>query len=1047
MRHSRAAVPSSGYPPLTAAQHSLWYLDRLYPGSAVYNVPLAVRLSGPLDRLALERSLTSLAARHEALRTTFPVHEGAPYRHVAAPASVSLTVTESSGDAFAALLDGWALEPFDLAEGPLWRARVIRLGPEDHVLALQLHHIICDGWSVRLLFDELGEAYSGAEPRPPLEIPGPDGPVAGSSVQWWRDTLDEAPAALGFPPGARGSGPRSIDSASHRFTLAHDLIRTPPRTTPFVVLLAAYALVLGRATGRYDVVVGVPASTRSTPELEQVVGLFVTTVPVRVDLSGNPTFDGLVSRVRGALLAALDHQIPFDALVDGLRLPRDPAGLPLVQATFGFEPGSPACPRFAGLTATALPAPPLPAKFDLDAVVSLAADGSGDLDAEFGYATDLFGAPEVRDLASRFAGVLSRARDPRLRLADLIEDPPADVAEPARPTAVPVHELVARQALATPDAPAVADRTGTTTYRELVERARAIARELHQNGVRPGDVVAVSLPRGREVPAALLGVLMAGAAYLPLDPRHSDAHAAELIARVGARLVLTAESVAPVAGDSSGVGALLLSTVQSVAPGAGDSSRVGTQLLPTAQPMLPSTSDPSNTGHGPAYIIFTSGSTGAPKGVAVGHAALVNHAQAMRDRLALVAGDRVLQFAGIAFDVAAEEVFPTLLAGACVVVCPDPPAPAEFTEVVRRLDITVANLPSGYWQRWAATAPVVPALRLLVVGSEQVDPGALAAWCRTSAVPVLNAYGLTETTITALTHRVEPDFAGDIVPVGTPLAGVVARVLDPELRPVPPGVEGELYVGGVALADGYLGDPALTATRFIPDPYAHGARLHRTGDRARRRADGAVEVLGRADGQFKVDGYRVEPHQVEAALAAHPEVEQAAVTVHKGQDGTPRLCGYVVPRVPDDLRAQLAHRLPYHLIPASLTALPALPLTASGKVDRGALPAPVRGPASAGPPPRTPWERKLVALLRDLLGTAEIGVHDNFFDLGGNSLTLATLHLRLDAPVPLVVLYQHPTVAGLAGYLSDGHDRSIGADRPEAKAGLSRLAGLRQKQR
>ncbi|MDT8913181.1 AMP-binding protein [Amycolatopsis sp. PS_44_ISF1] len=1000
MRDSRTAP---GYPPLTPAEHALWYLDRLYPGSSLYHVPLAVLLTGPLDRAALTRSLTALAARHEAFRTTFPVREGKPYRHVARTASISLPLSVSTGDAFPALLDEWAREPFDLAGGPLWRTRLIRLGPEDHVLSLRLHHVICDGWSVRLLFEELGEGYSGAPPRPPLETPAAAEAVSESSLRWWSQTLDGVPAVLGLPPGARGSGPRSTASAVHRFRLAGGLVRTPPRTTPFVVLLAAYALVLGRATGRYDVVVGVPASTRSAPELEPLIGLFVTTVPVRIDLAGDPTFDVLVHRVRGALLAALDHQVPFDALVERLRLPRDPAGLPLVQATFGFEPGPPAGPELAGLTATALPAPLLPAKFDLDAVVSLAADGSGDLEAEFGYATDLLGAPEVRTLASRFAEVLRRARDPHRRLAELVDEPPAEAAEPARPTAVPVPELVLRQALSTPDAPAVAGRSGTSTYRELVAQAQALAGELRRHGVRPGEVVALSLARGPGVPAAVLGVLLAGAAYLPLDPRHTEAHAAELIERAGARLLLTDEGVKPLPGGGA------------------------------ARP-------------GSAYVLFTSGSTGRPKGVVVGHAALANHAQAMRDRLGLRPGDRVLQFAGLAFDVAAEEIFPTLLAGACVVVCPDPPAPAEFTAVLRRLEITVANLPSGYWQRWAAGAPSVPSLRLLVVGSEPVDPGALAAWCRGPAVPVVNAYGLTETTITALTHRIAPDFAGRSVPVGTPLAGVVARVLDPELRQVPPGVEGELYIGGVALADGYLGAPALTAARFVPDPGRRGARLHRTGDRARRHEDGTVEVLGRADGQFKVDGYRIEPHQVEAALTAHAEVEQAAVTVHKGSDGTPRLCGYVVPRVPDDLRAQLAQRLPYHLIPASLTALPVLPLTASGKVDRGALPAPGPGRASAAAPPRTPWERKLVTLLRELLGTEEIGVHDNFFDLGGTSLTLATLHLRLDAPVALVAFYQHPTVAGLAAYLSGGREREA-PPAPAAKAGLGRLAGLRRKQR
>jgi hypothetical protein len=335
-------------------------------------------------------------------------------------------------------------------------------------------------------------------------------------------------------------------------------------------------------------------------------------------------------------------------------------------------------------------------------------------------------------------------------------------------------------------------------------------------------------------------------------------------------------------------------------------------------------------------------------------------------------------------------------------------------------------------------------LRLLIVGSEPVDPSALATWCRTTGIPVINAYGLTETTITALCHEVSASFDDPIVPVGTPLNGVTAYVLDPELRPVPATIDGELYIGGVALANGYLGDPARTADRFVPDPYADGTRMHRTGDRARRRPDGTIEVLGRLDDQLKFNGYRVEPRQVEIALAAHPKITQAAATVHNGPDGTPRLCGYVVPGVPDDLRDHLAVLLPHHLIPTSLTALPTLPLTTSGKVDRAALPPPTFARAFTTAAPSTPWERRLATLWRDVLGVTELGVHDNFFDVGGNSAMLATLHRRLDMPIPLVELYQHPTIADLARHLSSAGTPPAAPQPSKTRQDLGRLAKLRR---
>ncbi|MFI6481779.1 amino acid adenylation domain-containing protein [Nonomuraea sp. NPDC050663] len=1016
-------------PPLTYAQRGLWLLDRLHPGSPQYNVPFAVRLRGPLDVEAMREALAGVVAAHETLRTVFPTHQGEPYQEVLPELAVGLALVEGAPE----LADGWAAEPFDLERGPLIRARLLRLGHDDHLLVVVLHHIVCDGQSMHLLFDELADRYSGRATQAVRALPYTEHaareremPVDPEEIDWWRDHLAGAPTSLDLPTDHRRPAVRGTAGGTHAFTLPEQLITEmgtlarSVRTTSFAVLTAVYAVLLGRLSGQRKLLVGTPFSGRLDPDLEPVIGLFVTTLPLRVDLSGDPAFVEVVRRVRGALLEVLGHQdTPFEALVDGLRLPRDPSRTPLVQAMLTFDGRRLAEPRFAGLAAEVSMLPTPTAKFDLDFMIN---KGVGeDFDVAVNYSAELFEPETIERLAERFvrlARAAVEAPETPIRLLPVLDDAERtavtggwSTTSGPYPDTRSVAELFAEQALRTPGAPAVEAEGVVLTYAELNRRSARVAAGLRAQGVGPEDVVGICLPRGLDYACAMLGVLRSGAAYLPLDPSHPAARRQALLEAARARTVIDV----PGAMDDD----VIWSVPKSVHPAA------------------------------LAYTIFTSGSTGEPKGVGVTHGALANHAQAIRDRFGLTADDRVLQFTNPVFDVAAEELYPTWLAGACVVLCPDPvPAPAALTSFLAAHRVTVANLPSGYWQEWAATVGHdVPGLRLVVIGSESVDAAAVARWARRVPIPLVNAYGLTETTITALAHQVRP---GDWnVPVGKPLPGLRALVLDGELEPVAPGVTGELYIGGAGLARGYLGRPDLTADRFVPDPYGEpGARLHRTGDRARWLADGTLELLGRADEQLKVHGHRIEPAEVEAALHGHPAVARAAVAAWEG-----RLVAYVAPAVPAGLRDYLAQRLPAHLVPTVLTPLAELPTTAGGKLDRRALPAPRLDHDRPVTPPRTELERLLAGLWSRALDLDPIGVHDNFFDLGGTSFSLATVHAglkeRLGGTIPLVTLYEHPTISALAAALdAPRHDAAPAPASGEGlRAGRARLRRRRTETR
>ncbi|MBS2532743.1 amino acid adenylation domain-containing protein, partial [Catenulispora sp. NF23] len=954
------APVQSPAPVATSAQRAVWLLDRVHPGSSLYNVPFAVHLIGPLDLVRLRSALTGIAARHAVLRTVFPAPGGIPRPVVQTAADVPMLHHDvralPPGDRMPAamrVLRGWAEEPFDLAVGPLFRTGVVKLDGQEHILGIFLHHIICDGPSIHLLFDELAALYAGGE-LPALPAQFADFAARQSSrvgldrgVAWWREHLADAPTKLTLPTRPAPAR-RSWAGATHTARLPAQLVRAAgelarrSRATPFMVMATAYAALVGKLAGMDELLLGTPVSERSAMEYEPLIGFFVNTVPLRVACDGSGSFRELLHRVRSETLNAAGHaDTPFESLVDALGIDHDPATTPLVQTMLTFEPRPLAEPRLQGLQARLLTLLPDAAKFDLDVMI-VRSPGSDDFDLHITYATALYDAETVARLAQRFQALLTAgladADTPLHRLPLLTEDERCDAVErwnaergeSAGKTEKPVfvHEWVARHARARPSAPALFVAERSVCYAELEEAASTVAAQLAQAGVVPGDTVAILLPRGLDLVAALLGVLKAGAAYLPLDPNHPPRQHSQVIEMAGARVGLADARTAARLAEACDIRVLTVDRGPRESRG---TTRPGPASAVSGRPAAEDL----------AYVIPTSGSTGEPKGVAVPHSALANHAEAARGRFDLGPDDRVLQFATIGFDVAAEELYPTWAAGGCVVLAPEPvPSPEELGAVLKAAAVTVVNLPASYWQQWVRViesgAEVPDSLRLLVVGSERVDPGALASWSARTGVRAINAYGLTETAITALTYDAGTAFAQDFVPVGTPLPGVRAYVLDTHLGQTPPGVIGELFIGGAGLARGYLGRPDSTAARFLPDPYAQvpGARMHRTGDIARRGRDGTIEVLGRSDDQIKIRGYRIEPGAVEAAICLHPGVAQAVVAAKPGPGGAPRLVGYVVPRtgsaVPLDLRAHLAARLPAYLVPSAFVPVTELPRAASG---------------------------------------------------------------------------------------------------------------------
>ncbi|PYQ62552.1 MAG: hypothetical protein DMF53_12725 [Acidobacteria bacterium] len=1015
--------------PASFGQRRLWLNDCLDPGRPTYNVPVALQVSGRLRPELLRAALAALTGRHETLRTAFGVEDGEPVQLISAALEPVFAVVDlgglPAGRREAEARRGLALEaerPFDLTRPPLLRTTLLTLGPDDHRLLLSLHHIVTDGWSLGILVRELLALYAaGAEGRPAglpeLPIQYADfaawqrqhlqGETLAVKLHRWRRRLEGAPEVLELPadhPRPRGSAGQAgalvpFEIAGPALAALRDLARAGGATL-FMAVLAGYQALLARWTGRHDLVVGVPVANRNRLETENVVGFFVNTLALRGDLGGDPAFRQILARVREVAVEAFAYEdLPLDLVVDELR-PEQRLHLPSqFQVALGFQP--PAVPEMAaaGLLLRPLTLHSQTAKFELSLQLSELPDrltGFWELDAaRFERAT-------VQRLSGHLARLLAGVvADPDRPLSALELLAPAERhqllvehndAATAYPREATLPGLFTAQAARTPDAPAVVSAAGVLTYRELARRAAGVARRLRALGVGPDDRVGVRLQRGAEMVVAFLGILQAGGAYVPLDPGYPEERLAFMAADAGLRTLLTAiEEIADEEAD------------------------------PPAPP-------PGLTADHLAYVIYTSGSTGRPKGVAVTHRAVV---RLVRDTnyIDLTPGDRVAQASNASFDAATFEIWGALLNGACLVILDRETtlAPDLFARALAEQRITALFLTTALFNLLANADPACfRTLSHLLFGGEAVDPTRVAAVLAAGPpARLLHVYGPTESTTFATWQTLDavpPD--AWTLPIGRPLANTRALLLDAGFQPVTIGAHGEVFLGDDGLARAYFGSAELTAERFVPDPCGFGERLYRTGDLARQRADGAIEFLGRRDSQVKIRGFRIEPVEVEAVLGTHPSVAECIVVPRRGAEGVGlTLTAYLVRRpgsalTPRQMRGHLKARLPEYMIPSAFVELGALPRTPNGKVDRAALPAPGSRAEAVFVAPRTPVEEVLAGLWASWLGAERIGAHDNFFDLGGNSLTATSLTAQARAvfqvEIPVRGLFESPTLSGFA---------------------------------
>jgi amino acid adenylation domain-containing protein/non-ribosomal peptide synthase protein (TIGR01720 family) len=1031
------------------AQERLWFLNELDPLVSAYTVPSVVRLRRRVDATRLRTILDEIVRRHEILRTTFPVVDGRPLQriHPSAPAAFAVVDLESTPAAerereLRRLVEAEVRHPFALGAGPLLRATLWRVGDADHVLAIVMHHIVCDGWSGDNVLAEVARLHRALECGEPPALPEPRVQYA-DFAEWqreraerltdqldhWIAVLRDPPPPLELPADRRRPAVRSQAGGKVELPLGDRTMAAIERlgraegATTFMIALTAFGAALHRWTGEEDLLVGVPVSDRTRPELEGLIGVFVNTLVLRLRFEGRPTFRQALRRVRRASLDAFaNRDVPFERLLAELGPDRSLAHTPLFQVMFSHRRAAYVADDGAALAFEPYPVDHRVARFDLTLYLVERPEGAR---LQLEYACDLFERATVRRMATHVKRLLQAgAATPDARISQL---PLLTAAERARVLRAPVrpggdvrtvlHERFAEQVRRTPDAVAVTAASGQMTYAGLDARAGVIARALRTLGVGPEDRVGVCVERDADLVAAVIGVLKAGGAYVGLDPGHPPARLAGLVADARPRALVAHGATRGLL--PRGMPVVLLDGLDASPAGAQPATRV-----------LPANA---------AYVSYTSGSTGRPKGVVVTHANVLRLFGAAG--LTFGPADVWSMAHSIAFDFSVWELWGALLHGGRVVVVPADVtrSPGDLHDLVSRERVSVLNqTPSAFAELLAADAerdPRALALRLVVFGGEALDAGLLRPWmARHPARPrLVNMYGITETTVHVTAHDASPADADGVGScIGVPLSDLGVRVLDREGEPAPPGVPGELHVAGAGLARGYLGRPALTAERFVPDPFAAapGARMYRSGDRGAVDRGGRLRYLGRVDDQVQIRGHRVEPAEVEAGVRRHPAVRDVAV-VARARDGQTRLIAYVAhggapAPAAADLRRVAAEVLPAHMLPAEWVTVERLPLTANGKVDRTALP-PADGERSSEAPyaaPRTDAERVLASIWAQVLDRGTVGIHDNFFDLGGDSiLAMRVVSRAREAGLSISArhIFEHQTVAELAPAASGAH--------------------------
>ncbi|MCY1667608.1 amino acid adenylation domain-containing protein [Rhizobium sp. SL86] len=1049
--------------PLSFEQERLWFLDRLEPMSAAYNIPVVLRLDGALDVAALTSAFDTIVARHESLRTGFAEIDGMPVQVIHDDRRMRLTIDEpADAGAIHVAIEAEAIRPFDLSRDCLIRARLLTAGPQSHLLVFVTHHIVSDGLSAGILMRELSAAYAafagGETPDlPALPVQYADyvlwqrktltDEAVASEAEHWRGALAGAPDALALPldrprPAVRRSAGASIPlSLPPEAAAAVATFARTAGTTPFIVLAAAWSALMGRWSGQDDIVFGAPAANRGAPELEGIVGFLVNTMVLRADLSGAPGLKTLAERLTARMGEAFAHtDLPFEKLVDALNPPRQPGLHPVFQTMVALQPAIPSHFAFGDLTAHAVPLPEATAKFDLTLVLTERENG---FSGAIAYATDIFERATVARMAAHYVTLLSaalKAPDVSVHRLPLLsqEERAALIAlgtgESRTVDRLPIPALFARHVSAQPDALAVIHGSRSLTFAALNRKANRLAHRLISLGVAPGQPVAVIVGRNERLPVAALAVMKAGGVYMPLDPGNPAERIAGVFETADPATIITDKASA------------------THLPSAGTSARPVIDLDafdwedgPDHDP-VESAGLIAITAADPAYIIHTSGSTGRPKGVVVSHGALVSLAEARLAHDPIGSGDRVAATLSIGFDVSIGQIVTPLLAGATVVVMDDPAglSGAEFWAALARDGVTHMNFSPTFLDA-AVEAPVPPglALRRLMLGGEAFQTAvARRIAAALPGVEIFNMYGPSETVIDATAYRFRGTETAATLPIGRPLPNYRVLILDAALEPVPHGITGEIYIGGASVAEGYLGRAKETAARFLPDPFGGpDDRFYRTGDLARWSADGAIEFIGRADSQVKIRGHRIELDEIAAALRAYPAVRSAAVVTAKRSQETV-LVAYAVTdgsaEATANWRAHLAARLPAYMVPVALVAVDALPMTVNGKLDVAALPAAdLASDAEPATPPRDDLDATLLGLWRELLGLDGLGIDHNFFAAGGHSLQAlrlsASVKKNLGIDLPVAALYRAQTVRTLADDIRSG--KALKAGGPLIKLG------------
>jgi amino acid adenylation domain-containing protein len=1064
--------------PISFNQQRLWLLEQFDPGKSVYNLPLAYQFKGTLDIDVLHHCLKEIVRRHEVFRSTFYVDNDEPYQTIASEIEVMLPIIdfqhlpEDEREAEAKkVATAEAKKPFDLEKGPLFRFELLRLNTTEHVLVYNTHHIISDGWSSEVFFKELTAlyaAFSSNQASPLSELPVQyvdhaawqrrwlQGEVLQKQLDYWKENLGSDLPILQLPTDHPRPAVTSYRGEIGRKMLPvslTDKLRTISQkgnATLSMILMTAFKVLLYRYSGQEDIIVGSPVAGRNQLESESLIGFFVNTIAFRTDLSGNPTFRELLERVRLVSLNAYANQdVPFDKLVQAIQPERDPSRSPIFQVMFGMNApwteGNSRQLTNVTISSTFGYVHNSSSSFDLTLVMR---DTGKGLRVSVEYSLDLFEDDTIERMIDHFQtlleGIAANPDQPISELPLLNEGEQHKVLKKWNQTQVEypstacLHQLIEAQAEKTPDAIAVIAGNSHLTYRDLNTRANQLAHVLQKQGVGVDVPVALYVERSLEFTIGVLGTLKAGGAYIPISPIMPTDRRLDILQDAQPPVILTQSHLIPSLPVDHDINIIVLdSNVEQIAS------------QPSSNPLCHTT--PDNL----AYIIYTSGSTGKPKGVAITHGGVVNHGVATAKLFELTSQDRVLQFSNISFDICIEEVFPTWLSGATLILRSEEIASStsKFLEFLDHHQITVANLPTAFWHELvnglSSLSPLIPeSLRLVVVGGEKASYSAYKTWVlHVGTYPRwLNTYGPTETTVTATVYDPATDAellsSRTELPIGKPLDNVQAYILNANLQPTPIGVAGDLFIGGAGLAKGYLNRPELTAKVFIEHSFyteqnrrtATKIRLYRTGDRARYLADGNIEFLGRQDNQVKIRGFRIELGEIESTLAMHPNVAQSVVMVRESTSGQKQLIAYVVvdPQKTFEISAIrdfLKEKLPAYMVPAHFVQIDIVPLTTNGKINYRGLPEPDLSSSTMLPEhaiARDDFERKLTRIWKETLGTQAIGIQDNFFDLGGHSLLAVRLFTLIEKQfgrnLPLATLLQAPTIELMAEVIRLGQE-------------------------